>query len=76
MLGRLEMDVSQCIDVYIDLMDTVFKKQRHRITILGEVQARFDTVELETQIKKVIRGCGLEDATLRHPEDSSDKCRV
>jgi hypothetical protein len=77
MLGRLEMDVSQCIDVYINLMDRVFRKQRHRVTVRGKVQARFDTEELENQIKKMIRDCGLpEDTTLRYREHSSDKCRV
>jgi hypothetical protein len=77
MLGRLEMDVSQCIDVYINLMDTVFKKRQHRISVRGKVQARFDTEQLEKEIRKVIVQRGHpEDEPMRYREANPEKCKV
>ncbi|RYP19453.1 hypothetical protein DL765_003354 [Monosporascus sp. GIB2] len=55
MLGRLEMSVADCIAAYSRMMDGVFKKKQHRVDIRGQVQARFDTAQLEGCIKSIVR---------------------
>ncbi len=46
------MSVDACIDAYTTLMDGIFQKKRHRVKISGQIQARFDTEELERAIKE------------------------
>ncbi|KAI9888492.1 MAG: hypothetical protein M1814_006883 [Vezdaea aestivalis] len=55
MLGRLEMDIDQCIEAYIALSDRVFRKKQHRIKVNGQVQGRFDTAELEQSIRDIVK---------------------
>jgi hypothetical protein len=77
MLGRLKMDIDRCIDVYIDMMDRVFKKEHFPIKINGNVQARFNTQELENAIKKAIEYSDLSvDATMRYEESDASECKV
>jgi hypothetical protein len=64
MLGRLQMSVADCIDAYISLSDQVFRKTRHRVTINGQVQGRFDAEKLTQAIKKVVKQQGLQEDTL------------
>ena len=79
MLGRLEMTVDQCIDAYVSMMDAVFRKQKHRFkNVRGELQARFDTAELEKAIKKAIRDSKLpaqtrDDIPMRNPDPEGCK---
>jgi hypothetical protein len=66
MLGRLRMSVGDCISAYLSLSERVFRKTRHRVTIKGQVQGRFDAEELAQAVKEVIRQQGLpEDALLK-----------
>ena len=75
MLGRLRMTVDECIDAYVSLSDRVFQKRRHRVTIKGLVQGRFDSEELKRAIKEIIVRQGLaEDALLKDAPDA--KCKV
>lgn len=75
MLGRLQMTVGECIDAYVLLSDRIFQKRRHRITIKGHVQGRFDSGELEKAIKEIVVRKGLEENALL--QDSRDaKCKV
>ena len=75
MLGRLRMTVDDCIDAYVSLSDRLSQKQRHRMTIKGNVQGRFDSDELERAIKAIVVRQGLEADTLL--KDSPDaKCKV
>lgn len=75
MLGRLRMAVDECIDAYVSLSDRIFQKQRHRVTIKGQVQGRFDSDELERAIKEIVVRQGLtEDALLKDAPDA--KCKV
>jgi hypothetical protein len=75
MLGRLRMTVDECIDAYVSLSDRVFQKQRHRVTIKGQVQGRFDSEKLERAIKEIVAKQGLaEDALLKDAPDA--KCKV
>jgi hypothetical protein len=77
MLGRLKLDINRCIDVYLDMMDAVFKKERHRIGIKGDFQARFSTDELERSIKKVVVDSGLHvNTTMRHEGPDEQECKV
>ena len=75
MLGRLRMTADECIDAYILLSDRIFQKQRHRVTIKGRVQGRFDSDELERAIRDIVVRQGLaEDTLLKDALDA--KCKV
>ena len=81
MLGRLQMDIDQCINAYISMFDRVFQKKRHRITIRGKVQDRFDTQELEKAIKEIVfdqcgRQKGAENTLLRDGDGQKVQCKV
>jgi cell shape-determining protein MreC len=79
MLGRLEMTVDECIDAYVSMMDAVFKKKKHRFkNVRGELQARFDTRELEEAMKKIIKNSKSntkrqEDLPMRNPDPGGCK---
>ena len=70
------MDVDACINAYTMLSDKVFQKVAHRINLKGQIQARFDSKELErVVIKQIIVEQGLsEDALLE--EKPEPKCKV
>ncbi|CAN9193253.1 unnamed protein product [Alternaria alternata] len=75
MLGRLKMSVADCITVYLSLSDRVFRKTRHRVTVKGQVQGRFDADELARAIKEVVKQQGLkEDALLKDAPEAG--CKV
>ena len=76
MLGRLEMSIDDCIDAYSNMMDKVFKKKAKRLKLNGELQARFDTAELERCIKFVVKtyGMGRDENLLM--QDHKLKCKV
>ena len=66
MLGRLRMTIDECIDAYLSLSDRVFQKKRHRVSVKGHIQGRFDSEELAQAVKEVITRQGLlEDALLK-----------
>ncbi|MCJ1388247.1 hypothetical protein MMC18_001092 [Xylographa bjoerkii] len=74
MLGRLKMDVVSCIEAYTDLSEKIFTKKRHRVTIRGNVQGRFDTAALEKAVKELVVKQGLnENALFLEPEAN---CKV
>lgn len=55
MLGRLEMDVNDCIAAYIKLMKIVFKKKsRILFSFKGKTKLRFDLAKLKSAVKKVV----------------------
>jgi hypothetical protein len=81
MLGRLRMDIDECIDAYVDLFDRVFKKKRHPVTFRGKIQDRFDTKEQEDAIKEIVfQRCGQqkgsENALLRDGDSQNVRCKV
>ena len=75
MLGRLEMDIDECISAYTALSDRIFQKQRHRVKINGKIQGRFNTAELERSIKEIIVQKGLQEDTLLKISDNA-RCKV
>ena len=56
MLGRLEMDVDECIKAYSNLAEAVFgeKLRRFPVDLKGGIKARFDATKLENAIKKIL----------------------
>ena len=64
MLGRLRMSVDESIDAYLSLSDRIFQKKRHRVTVKGNIQGRFDSEELTRAVKEVIKKQGLQEDTL------------
>ncbi|KAK5354371.1 hypothetical protein LTS03_011888, partial [Exophiala xenobiotica] len=58
MLGRLEMDVDECISAYNRLIKTVFEEKAHKTPLswLGRVQSRFDSGKLKTAIEEDLYG--------------------
>ena len=64
MLGRLRMSIDESIDAYLSLSDRVFQKKRHRVTVKGNIQGRFDSEELTRAVKEVIKKQGLREDTL------------
>ncbi|OCL00351.1 uncharacterized protein K441DRAFT_99752 [Cenococcum geophilum 1.58] len=64
MLGRLRMSIDDSIDAYLSLSDRIFQKKRHRVTVKGNIQGRFDAEELAQAVKEVIKQQGLQEDTL------------
>lgn len=66
MLGRLEMDVDECITAYTELMKPVFEARLRRLPLDWRLQTRaqFDSAKLESAVKKVIKGRGISETEL------------
>lgn len=77
MLGRLEMDVDECIEAYTELMKTVFsgKSSRLPIDLKGKVKARFDSTKLRSAILSVMVKRGFSE-TDRFNDGVARGCRV
>lgn len=56
MIGRLEMDIDECIMAYSELMRTVFDNKSSWLPVSLNFQTRsqFDSAKLETAITRVI----------------------
>lgn len=54
MLGRLEMEVDECIDAYTSMFKTIFEKKKIPITWSGKLKGRFDSEVLEQVIQKMV----------------------
>ena len=75
MLGRLKMSVGDCITAYLSLSDRVFRKTRHRVTVKGQVQGRFDAEELARAVREVVMQQGLQENVL-HKDTPEAQCKV
>lgn len=73
MLGRLNMSIDQCIDEYLNLMDGIFEKQRHRFS-LGfafsdkklPLQPRYSSQGLERGVRRILEKQKVaEDAKMK-----------
>jgi hypothetical protein len=69
------MSIDDCIDCYLDIMDRVFWKTRHRINLRGKFQGRFDTEELKSCIKNIIADQGIE-SNARFRVEGGENCKV
>ncbi|KAF5630109.1 calcium-independent phospholipase A2 [Fusarium sp. NRRL 52700] len=63
MLGRLQMDVDECISAYNDLIKVVFNEKarvhQSKFSLRGQTQARFDSGGLKAAIEKTVKDRGL-----------------
>lgn len=75
MLGRLRMGVAECIAAYLKLSERVFRKTRHRVTVKGQIQGRFDSEELARAVREVVTQQGLQENALLK-DDSKATCKV
>jgi hypothetical protein len=77
MLGRLEMDVDECISAYSKLMKTVFGEKSSWLPIswTGGTKARFDSAKLKGAIEEVVANHGAS-ATELFNDRASRGCRV
>jgi hypothetical protein len=77
MLGRLEMDIDECITSYSDLMETVFKERSRKIpfSFQGRIISRFDSKKLRTAIEEVVASRGASPSDLFN-DDRSRGCRT
>ncbi|KAJ5614917.1 FabD/lysophospholipase-like protein [Penicillium hordei] len=76
-LGRLEMDVDECIMAYIKLMKRTFGEPSKwgLSSLFGKIKPRFDANKLEGAINEVINNCGAKPTDLFN--DQADRsCRV
>ena len=77
MLGRLKMDVSECIEVYTSLFERIFEKQKHKspVSLWGNLQNKFDSDILRDSIKEIVKSQGLSEAEYLNVEGNRS-CRV
>ncbi|CAH0002207.1 unnamed protein product, partial [Clonostachys byssicola] len=73
MLGRLELDVDQCIEKYIELSSKVFQLKRRKVDLLGRskdwwsADGKYRSESLESQFRDAAKRVGGdEDALLLH----------
>ncbi|KAF2223866.1 phospholipase, patatin family protein [Elsinoe ampelina] len=77
MLGRLQMDVDECIGAYTKLAASVFAKPLHksRIGFFGGIKPMFDSATLDRAIQEVMTSQGVSDDALL--EDGEERgCRT
>jgi hypothetical protein len=62
MLGRLEMDVNECITAFSSLMASIFSetKSRLRVGLKGNIKAQFSSQALKDAMISVIEAKGYE----------------
>lgn len=77
MLGRLEMDVDECISAYAELMERVFIKQSGRLPLdlSGNIATRFDSEELKSAVEQVVIRSGASVTDLFN-DGQTRGCRV
>ncbi|RAL12541.1 uncharacterized protein BO97DRAFT_344851 [Aspergillus homomorphus CBS 101889] len=75
MLGRLKMDIDQCINAYRRLLKFIFARKRH-IPLTSNLcrQSRYDGRRVESAMKAILHELGYEDDVLLRDVDLS--CRV
>ncbi|KAF2269546.1 phospholipase [Lojkania enalia] len=64
MLGRLEMDVEECIDTYSGLSQKIFSQKQNRFGFgwKGDLKGRFSAENLEEAISKVVSDKGFNNS--------------
>jgi calcium-independent phospholipase A2-gamma len=78
MLGRLEMNIDDCIDAFTGMMDEIFHR-KHKLPFMlsGNVRGRYSSETLEKCIKQAITDAGFPpDTKLRDQKTSSCKVYV
>lgn len=77
MLGRLEMDVDECIDAYRELMECVFSEKARNVCVdfAANVRAQYDSQKLKSAIEHVVHRAGLSPNDLLN-DGKARRCRV
>lgn len=77
MLGRLEMDVDECVSAYKDLMKAVLEEKLSRFPIswTRNTKGQLDSGKLKSAFEKVITSRGLNQAALFN-DGTTRGCRV
>lgn len=80
MLGRLRMDMADCIDTFIEFSQALFNPKRgsldpRRAIDFVKANGKFDEQPLEALVKQKIRTAGLDENCLLKDE-RSDSCKV
>jgi hypothetical protein len=77
MLGRLEMDVDECVSAYVELMKTVFDEKSSWLPVswAGRTKAQFNSKRLNNTIEEVITRHGASKADLLN-DGNLRGCRV
>jgi hypothetical protein len=74
MLGRLEMDVDECIDIYTNMFEKIFGKKGLPLNRRASIKGRFDSKVLENCITKILKDRGLSE---KEPlNDGKERCKV
>lgn len=78
MLGRLKMDIDDCIDAYVELVKDVFGERSHSapITLSGRLQSRFDSKKLKGAIEQVLCKHNIPLKTPFVEQGSTGACKV
>jgi hypothetical protein len=60
MLGRLEMDVDECISAYVELTKAIFEQKLRSLPVggTGKIKPQFDSRKLKHAIMEVIARYG------------------
>ncbi len=75
MLGRLEMDVDQCIEAYSTMMGQIFGKKSLSLDWRGRIKGRYDTQKLAESIELTMNSLGFpKDEVLNDGKERL--CRV
>ena len=77
MLGRLEMDVDECITAYEELMGSIFEERAHWLPFSPsmKVKPKFDSQKVRTAIENVLQQCGMPKDT-RLNDGNERRCKV
>ncbi|OAX82787.1 hypothetical protein ACJ72_02859 [Emergomyces africanus] len=75
MLGRLEMDVDQCITEYSRMVQQIFMKKSFPIDWKGKIKGRFDTRILTNSLQETLASLGLSGVDLLY-DGNERQCKV
>jgi hypothetical protein len=66
MLGRLGMDVDECIATYVELIKTIFEEKMSSLPVggTGRIKSRFDSRKLRDAIMAVAARHGVNGTDL------------
>lgn len=66
MLGRLEMDVDDCISAYLELTKSIFEEKLNSLPFgfTGNMKPQFDSRKLEEGVQEILTGHGASKTDL------------
>jgi hypothetical protein len=76
MLGRLGMEVENCIEAYSDIMGKVFRAKPKRQPTGQDRKLRLDHNKLSQAIESAIQTQRRDETKSFYDEDSKNSCRV